>query len=278
MPVFLVPLVALSLLAETPPNTVEDLGYTRLFNGRDLSGWVVPEGDNGHWRVIADETVDGISVGDSDSAAVAQGVIDYDAASEASGEKNLKTERSFRDFVAEIEWRVKPVGPLDNAPLVLPDGSYLKDAAGNIVTLPRQNPDSGIYLRGSSKAQINIWGWPVGSGEMYGYRHRDSNPAALRAAVTPRVRADKPIGEWNRFSIVVVGRTVTVLLNDHLVIDRAELPEDFPEEGPLVLQHHGGYTPDGQVRAKSSVIQFRNIYIKELPTKADAAATDDRGN
>jgi hypothetical protein len=25
-------------------------GFTSLFNGKDLSGWKVPEGDNGHWR------------------------------------------------------------------------------------------------------------------------------------------------------------------------------------------------------------------------------------
>ena len=27
-------------------------GFTALFNGRDLTGWVVPDGDNGHWRVV----------------------------------------------------------------------------------------------------------------------------------------------------------------------------------------------------------------------------------
>ena len=48
----------LRLLAETPA------GYVSLFNGRDLSGWKVPEGDNGHWKVV-------------------DGVIDYDALSEA---------------------------------------------------------------------------------------------------------------------------------------------------------------------------------------------------
>ena len=40
-------------------------GFVSLFNGRDLSGWKVPEGDNGHWKVI-------------------NGVIDYDARSEAN--------------------------------------------------------------------------------------------------------------------------------------------------------------------------------------------------
>lgn len=244
--------LAFVLLSAPPENSIEDLGFEPLFNGEDLSGWVVPDGDNGHWKVV-------------------DGVIDYDAGSEAEGEKNLVSERTFRDFVAEIEWRLKPDGPLDTTPIILPDGSYLRDAAGNIVSVPRQNPDSGVYVRGHSRAQLNLWAWPVGSGEMYGYRHSDKNPAELRAAVTPSVRADKPLGEWNRFTIVAIGRTVTVLLNDRLIIDRAELPDDFPLEGPITLQHHGGYKPDGSVRPKSSLVQFRNIYVKELPTADDAA-------
>lgn len=27
-------------------------GFVSLSNGRDLSGWKIPEGDNGHWKVI----------------------------------------------------------------------------------------------------------------------------------------------------------------------------------------------------------------------------------
>ena len=40
--------------------------FVSLFNGKDLAGWKIPAGDNGHWKV-------------------ADGVIDYDAASEATG-------------------------------------------------------------------------------------------------------------------------------------------------------------------------------------------------
>ncbi len=27
-------------------------GYTPLFTGEDLSKWKIPEGDNGHWKVV----------------------------------------------------------------------------------------------------------------------------------------------------------------------------------------------------------------------------------
>ena len=26
--------------------------FVALFNGRDLAGWKIPAGDNGHWRVV----------------------------------------------------------------------------------------------------------------------------------------------------------------------------------------------------------------------------------
>src|SRR5260370_40810922 len=63
-------------------------GFVSLFNGRDLSGWKVPVGDNGHWKVVG-------------------GVIDSDARSEASGDKSLWSEKEFGDFVLRVEWRIK---------------------------------------------------------------------------------------------------------------------------------------------------------------------------
>ena len=244
----MVHLVLLTLLSAPVQSgeTPADLGWESLFNGEDLSGWVVPEGDNGHWKVV-------------------DGVIDYDAGSEASGSKNLVSEREFGDFVMELEWRQKPTGFVSEVPIVLPDGRYLKDAAGNQVMLPRDDPDSGVYLRGHNRTQINIWGWPVGSGEMYGIRNNKDTPDDLRAAVTPRVRADNPLGEWNKFTVVLVGRTLTVLLNDHTIISEAELPSDMPLRGPITLQHHGGLNADGSPKPRSSLVQFRNIIVKELP-------------
>ena len=238
------------LLAGPLPESPTAFGFEPLFDGSTLDAWAIPEGDNGHWQIV--NLKDGP-------------VIDYDAGSEATGDKSLQTKRSFRNFVLELEWRWPEPQGLSLTPLVLPDGSYLKDKTGERIQVPRQNPDSGIYLRGHSKAQLNLWGWPVGSGEMYGYRHAASHPPEQRAAVTPLMRADRPYGEWNKFTVVLQDRELTVLLNDHTIMDRITLPEDLPEEGPIVLQHHGGRDAEGNLRASSSVVQFRNIFIKELP-------------
>jgi len=224
---------------------VED-GFVSLFNGEDLSGWIVPEGDNGHWRVV-------------------DGVIDYDAASEASGDRNLWTEAEYADFILKIDWRIKQTSGFYDVPIVLSDGSYLTDRTGKNLTIKQPNADSGIYLRGTSKAQLNIWCWPIGSGEVYGYRNNPQTDPAVRAGVTPRINADNPVGEWNTFVIIAVNDRITVLLNNQTVLENAQLP-DLPERGKLALQHHGGINADGSYKPASSLVQFRNIWIKELPT------------
>lgn len=219
-------------------------GFQPLFNGEDLSGWVIPDGDNGHWKVI-------------------DGVIDYDARSEATGDRNLRTADEFGDFILKMDWRIKEASGAYDVPIVLRDGSYLTDKNGKKITIKMPNADSGVYLRGYPKGQLNIWRWPIGSGEVYGIRNNPDTPAEIRAAVTPRINADRPVGEWNTFVIILIGDRVTVLLNDHTVLEQAQLP-GIPERGPIVLQHHGGPDKDGNLRPASSLVQFRNLWIKPL--------------
>ena len=219
-------------------------GWKPLFNGKDLTGWVVPKGDNGHWKVV-------------------DGVIDYDARSEAKGGKNLRTEDEFGDYVLYIEWRLKQTTGLYPMPTILPDGSYKKDANGKTITTPTPNADSGIFIRGTGKSQVNIWCWPCGSGELWGYRNDKSQPAEVRAGAVPKVHADNPVGQWNMYKITVKGEAVNIVLNGKTVID-TRLP-GLPKKGPIALQHHGGYNEKtGKYNAASSLIQFRNIYIKAL--------------
>ncbi len=215
-------------------------GFTSLFNGRDLAGWRVPAGDNGHWKVI-------------------DGVIDYDAASEAAGPKDLWTEDEFENFVLRLEWRIKATPGTKAIPEILADGSHRLDAEGKEILTELPNADSGVFLRGSSKAQVNIWCWPVGSGEVYGYRTDQKMPPAVRAGVTPKLRADRPVGEWNSFEITLEGDRLTVVLNGQTVIRQAALP-GVPGRGRLALQHHGGPKHPGE----SSLVQFRNVRIKKL--------------
>jgi hypothetical protein len=237
------PLVIRAAEDQPPP------GFVALFNGRDFSNWKVPEGDNGHWKVL-------------------DGVIDYDAESESRTDKNLWTGREFGDFVLHVDWRIKEAPYVNpNVFYILPDGTHGRDVKGKELRMPLPDSDSGIFIRGSGKHQLNIWCWPIGSGEMYGVRMDRSMPAEVRAAVTPRTQADKPVGEWNRFEITVRGNHVSVVLNGKPIITGAQIP-GLPERGRIALQHHGAKR-DGKWTSPPALVQFKNIFIKELGKPAE---------
>jgi hypothetical protein len=152
-------------------------GFVSIFNGRDLTGWKIPEGDNGHWKVV-------------------DGVIDYDAGSEAPGNKNLWTEKAYRNF--------------------------------------------------EFKAPVPI------------------RSPALNCGPRPRrANANRNIGEWNTFEITAIGNTLRLVHNGKEVIPTITLP-DLPAGGPIGLQHHGS-NKNGVYGGIPALVQFRNIYVKELP-------------
>lgn len=219
-------------------------GFTALFNGKDFTNWKIPTGDNGHWKVI-------------------DGVIDYDAESEAAEDKNLWTEKSYRNFELYVDWRIKETPWKNpNVPFILPSGLHKTNEKGEPISMVVPDSDSGIILRGVGKCQANIWNWPIGSGEVYGYRMDEKMPPEVRRGVTPKVNADKNIGEWNSFKITMKADRMTVELNGIVVIENALLP-GLPESGPVGLQHHGS-KKDGDWNSPPSLVQFKNIYIKEL--------------
>jgi hypothetical protein len=108
--------------------------------------------------------------------------------------------------------------------------------------------DSGVYVRGNP--QIQIWDNEIGSGGLYNNQKNPSKPIK---------KADKPVGEWNQFRIIMKDDRLTIYLNGELVVDDTPLEnywekgKPLPTTGPIELQHHG------------NPLQFRNIFIKELP-------------
>ncbi len=218
-------------------------GFVSLFNGRDLTGWKIPQGDNGHWKVV-------------------DGVIDYDARSEAPGEKHLWTVKEYKDFVLRLEWRFKDTPFIyKNGRILLPDGNEKLDVNGKPIALTFPDADSGVLMRGTPQAQVNLWCWPAGSGELWSVRRNMKLPAQVRAAATPKIHADRNIGEWNSMEITMKGNRIWIVLNNYKVIENA-LFEGVADKGPIGLQHHGEWK-DGQWAGPPALVQFRNIYIKE---------------
>lgn len=212
-------------IGELPPVANEEGvkagGFTRIFDGTTLNGWKHTP-DISNWKAV-------------------HGILKHNG--QAGPIKDLWTEKSYGDLTLVCDWRWSGRGPQKSQPKVMPDGS-------NNGKVEIEEFDSGIYLRGNTKSQVNLWNWPIGSGEVYGYRTDAKMSAEVKAAVTPKANADKPIGEWNRTMIQLKGDRLTVTLNGKVVITNAQLP-GIPESGPIGLQHHG------------SAIDFANIWIKE---------------
>lgn len=202
--------------------------FRTLYTGVDLAGWKTGPETANHWRVR-------------------DWILSYDGRG-----GDLWTEESFGDFELICDWRwTGDHQGLVRRPVLAADGSEARDETGAVRTVEIGERDGGIYLRGSSKSQVNIWAWPAGSGEVWGYRTDPSMPPEVRAACTPIEAADRPVGEWNRFRIRMQGEILNVWLNDRHVIRDARLP-GVPAEGPIALQNHG------------SSIDFANILIRPL--------------
>lgn len=219
-------------------------GYSSLFNGKDLSQWVVPEVNDNNWSVI-------------------DGVIDCDSRMPGKGDKHLWSEKKYKDFELHIEWRFKGYGDhLFKVPTILPNGDYLLDENGEKIVQWLPNADSGILLKGVG--QTNLWCWPIGSGELWSVRNNKKLLPSVRAGATPSSNQDNPVGFWNAFDITVKGNHITIKNNGIIVIDNALYP-GLDITGQIGLQHHGGlHAKTGKLRGASSLIQFRNIWIKEL--------------
>jgi hypothetical protein len=213
----------------------ENGGYESIFNGKDLSQWDHKTGHQGHWTAK-------------------DWRIDYDGKSEEK-DKSLWSKKEYGDFVliADLMFTREPT--MEMMPVVLPNGDNALNKDGS----PKEKKvayagDTGIYLRGNSKSQVNMGNRPVGSGEIYGYRADKALPGNVRSGAVPKINADNPPGEWNRFIITMIGDKVSVNLNGQLVIDNAVLP-GIPERGPIALQDD---------HADNNTFQFANLFIKEL--------------
>ena len=199
-------------------------GFVALFNGRDLTGWKGLVGNpKTRQNMSQQELADAQAKADEAMRAhgkVADGVLCFDGKGHS-----LCTAKDYGDFELLVDWKIESGG------------------------------DSGIYLRGSP--QVQIWdtanigvGAQVGSGGLYNNQKGPSKPLKL---------ADRPIGQWNTFRIIMIDDLVTVCLNDVLVVDNVVMENYWERDKPIY--------PIGQIELQShnSPLYFRNIFIREIP-------------
>lgn len=199
-------------------------GFVALFNGEDLTGWKGLVGNPKSRREMSRaKLAKAQAKADEDMRAhwkVVDGVLCFDGKGHS-----LCTAKDYGDFELFVDWKIEAGG------------------------------DSGVYLRGSP--QVQIWdtasknvGAQVGSGGLYNNKKGPSKP------LKP---ADKPVGQWNTFRIIMIGELVTVFLNDVLVVENVAMENYWERDKPIY--------PKEQIELQShgSQLYFRNVFIREIP-------------
>ncbi|MEQ1859268.1 MAG: DUF1080 domain-containing protein [Chthoniobacteraceae bacterium] len=230
----LLPLVVFAFIAraETPPP-----GFTALFNGKDLSGWY-GWGTKEPRELLAmtPEQLAGYKTKSLDDVNAHWRVENGELVNDGKG-LYLTTDANHGDVELLVDYKMLPLG------------------------------DSGIYLRGVP--QVQIWdyteekkfaiGANLGSGGLW--NNEKGSPGK-----DPLVKADKPLGEWNRFRIVMVGSRVSIWLNEKLVVDHAILENYFDKKKPAELRLP--ILPRGpiQLQTHGSEIRWRNVFVRSIPS------------
>jgi hypothetical protein len=186
----------------------DDGGFVPMFNGKDLAGWQT----TGNWLVEKDGTVT------LKPRPGEQGWQRYDA--------YLTTQRKYRDFVLDLEFKFGPGG------------------------------NSGVFLRvGNPKSQVSS-GFEVQILDTHGKKkigpHDCGGVIGTAAASKNMVR---PAGQWNRYTITCKGNQVTVVFNGEQVVNI-----DLSKTG-LRNRPPAGYI-GFQDEAKR--VWYRNVRITEL--------------
>ena len=233
-------LAVVSLLAMTVAAQAQTLnqppeGFTALFNGKDLTGWkglLKGPYDNPDKRAALEpDKLDELQKEANDNMRAHWKVVDGVLVFDGKG-RSLCTAKDYADFEMFVDWKIEKGG------------------------------DSGIYLRGSP--QVQIWdtalksvGAQVGSGGLYNNQKNPSKPTKV---------ADKPVGQWNTFRIIMIGEKVTIYLNDELVVDNVVLENYWDRSKPIY--------PTGQIELQNhgNFLYFRNIYIREILTAEERLA------
>jgi len=194
-------------------------GYVALFNGKDLTGWKGLVGNPKSRAAMSSGELATAQNTADDRMKKHWKVVDGTLVFDGKG-KSLCTARDYGDFDMYVDWKIKAGG------------------------------DSGVYLRGSP--QVQIWDtakWPEGSGGLYNNKKNPRKPSRC---------ADRPIGQWNRFRIRMIGERVWVWLNGKLVVENVVL-ENYWERGKPIY-------PTGQIELQNhgNTLWFRNVFIREI--------------
>ncbi len=226
-----------SVAAEAPAETA---GMTRLFNGKDLTGW---DGDPKLWSVR-----DGVIHGETTPENPTKGntfLIWKDGVT-----KDFELRLSFRCNAANnsgIQYRSKRIDTKPGEPNQWRVRGYQHEIR-NEAKLP--NVSGFIYDEGGKRGRICL----AGEKAVWNAETKKTVEATL---ITPEEFAQlMKVDQWNEVVIVAKGNRIQHYLNGRLTLDFTDNdPQLALSEGVLALQLHGG---------KPMWAEYRDIRIKAL--------------
>ena len=248
--------VALSLAvtfaaATVPQALAEDnkppAGFVALFNGKDLEGWQGNIDMKQRATMPKDKQAAFIKQRTEEMKkhwTVKDGAIQMDG----KGGISLQTVKDYGNFELMVDWKIEKNGD---------SGIYLRGQPQVQVWDSDNSPGAGGVDRGTGSG--GLWNNPLPAAVAKSKDLATLRKAGQNIGKVPLKKADKPLGEWNTFRIIMKGDKVTVYLNGELVVDDKPLAAfppfntQLPATGPIELQYHG------------DPLWFKNIYIKELP-------------
>ena len=184
----------------------------RLFNGRDFTGWTAFLLDDGRME---------------DVWSVREGIL----ICKGRPAGYIRTEADYTNYVLRLQWRFNPV----------------TKEPGNSGVLLRMIGQDKVWPR-SVEAQLQ-------SGSAGDFWNIDKFPmkTALKRTSGRNTKkthfAERPIGEWNTYEIIVDGASITLKVNGETVNEASEVME-IP--GKICLQSEG------------AEIHFRNIRLAPI--------------
>jgi len=159
--------------------------------------------------------------------------------------QDIITEKTYKNFALSVDYKVTPAAN-----------------SGVIYQIKEDTVYKFPYETGPEMQIIDDEGWPGGLEEW-------QKSGASYAMYPAKVKAAKPVGEWNHLFIYVRDNKVTQILNGQVVVEFEKYSDewnklrnsgkwtDFPDwgkydEGHISLQNHG------------TKVWFRNVKLKEL--------------
>lgn len=202
-------------------------GFTALFNGKDFTGWRAHPKVREFWSI-------------EDGVLKAHGLLKEWGA-------DLATEKSYRDFVLMLEFRMPTIS----------------DSGINFRRLIPEIPGFGdmeqfnLRSRGGMGHLESYYFLPKETAKKHGLKEKDK----------PHVRhIDPEVGAWHKVKITMRGRTITTEYDGEVLLDKFKYHDWMINMAPAPIRLQKHIVVHGQNLGKENPcpIEYRNIFLKEI--------------